>query len=571
MSDAAIGFGSGISRGLANVFAQDRQNTITREREREDRDRQNAVVLIDHLFKSGRVQDYADLEPLMDVALGLRGGKKGQNTKTHQMLAAALAPTFGGGSGGTGTGPDPDRILGAPPSGSEAPSPPAPGQPPSTVSSTGEITGLAPQPGAADAAPPQATPSPGAAPPGATRPLETSLGGIRLRTDEGMAEAAIELEQRKYEAQAKRAREIYESFKDVDKDFTLRDAMRAAGFDVDVYRGSRGSGSISQFGSFGAYLAQKQAEKAQAGDPSPLTSDEILAGRTEFYAANRSMGVNREALARAEYGAAFAELTPEQQQAVIKREVALIGDQSYARGYNTTAATEQAQFAAPIDATTAKATNLPVGTSAADVAGQTILTDAEQKVVSSLGGVADTIRDIRNRLVPAALPKTSELTGTLTAGPAYQYRKRVTHTKEIAALESAVANTVNALARAREQSGAQTEPDIRRAEQALVTIQTSLLNGDTIETAQARIDESLKILEEVTARLPKQATPVTPPGGGTRPPRPGGLDPSRPFNDLTDAGRRNRARQALLSAPGGPYEATDATIDQFLRQNPTFK
>lgn len=501
---SAVDFGSGIARGLAGAFSQDRQNTMQREREREDRDRQNASFLIDHLMKSGRVEDYADLQPLFDVALGLRHGKKGESTKTHAMLSAVLKPTFGAG-GGDGS---------AAPSGSPGPGA-APAAPPSTsvVDSSGAIA-----PALTDAAEPSAPQAPSAAAPAAgAHPTSTSLGGIRLRTDEGMQEAQLALDERKFRVQAQRARDIYNSFKQFDSDFTLRDAMRAAGFDVDVNRGSRGAGTISQLGTFGAYLAKKQSEKAATGDDSPLTSDEVLTARSEFYAANRSMGVNREAIARELYGKAFALLDQSQQAEVIKKETSLIGQQAYSR----TASTELAQFNAPIDAATAKATNLPVGTTGPQVAGQTILTDAEQGVQQSLAGLSTTLTDIRDRLIPAALPHTSDITGTLTAGAAYQYRKRVSHTKEVAALESTVANTVNTLAKARGQVGAQTEPDIDRAMQALVNTQASLLNGDTVETAQQRINESMKILDEVLARLPKQAMPATPaatvPAGGRGP------------------------------------------------------
>ncbi len=426
-----------------------------------------------------------------------------------------------------------------------------------------------PQAGAAGPSPAGPSPS-AAAPAGVPSPLETSLGGIRLRTDEGMAEHGLALEQRKFQAQVQRARELYTSLQEFDKDFTLRDALRAAGMDVDIYRGSRSAGSIAQLGSFGAYLSQKMAEKEAAG-LGPWTGDDTLNSRAEFYAQNRSMGVGLESVARMLFDKPPQLLTPEELTIARQKVTSLIGTDASTRSYASTAATEQAQFNAPIDPATAKATNLPVGTTGPQVAGQTILTDAEQKTQSSLTGVLDSVKDIRDRLVPAALPRTREITGTMTAGAEYQYRKRISHPEQIAALEAAVANTVNALARAREQSGAQTEPDIRRAEQALVQTQTSLINGDTVETSTARINESLKILEDVLGRLPKQAVPVTPAartpqpartGGATRPPQGAAAPPT------DDPARRTRARQALLA---GGYQTDDATIAEFLRLNPGFR
>lgn len=492
-AQSTLGFGAGLAEGLAGVFSAKRQNDQALARDRENRNAQIGMGVLNHLITSGRIASYDDLMPYVDLTLGT-GGKKPKKGEIspHDILSQVLAPTFSaaGGAGAAASGGIPSA------------SPPAAGvqATPSDAAVVADMGRTATPAGAPAAAAPVAAPaSAPTAPTGQPR-----QSGIRLLSDAEMVERQVSnegiAEKATMERRSKLARELYEQFKTVDNDFTLYDALAMAGFRTDYNRqyGSTASGIMRGFD------AQVQRKAQELGRP--LTTAETEELRTTWFAANRSGGTNREALARAKFGQAFNLLTPPQQQEIIAAETALIGGQSYAR----TAAGNQADFNAPLTPTQAQTANLPVGTTGPQVAGQSILKDAEVEQRRSTESLKTTLADIRDRLVPAALPKADSL-GGLAPGAAFALRRRSPEFRDqIAALESAVNNVVNVAARTvAGQRGAQTEKDAARAEAAIVALKDAVLTGDTVESATVRINESLKIIDEVLSKLPQQAVPTT--------------------------------------------------------------
>lgn len=573
--NGAIDFGGGFATGLASAFGEKRAHDRDLERDRENR---NAVIgrdVLGYLIQSGRIAEYGDLMPYVDLALGSpSGGAKGKKPKKgdldpHEIMQFALGPMLqaqaGGASGAPAAGSPPGATAPAPVGGDPLATPGAPAASPrpetsdrgvnqSIVKAMGASATVSGQPPVSQATTGGAPPVPGPAPQGAPtgQPGATGQPGIRLLSDAEMIERETSNAALKAKgiatAQAKLARDFYEQFKAIDPDFTLYDALAMAGMKTDFNRQySTGAGGMLR--GLDAHLAKLEAEKG-----SPLTSEEELAGRAAWFAQNRSGGVNREALARAKYGKAFVQLSETEAADIIKSETALLGQQSYSR----TAGGNQADFNAPITPTQAQTAQLPVGTTGPQVAGQLVLKPEQIEARKSTESLVTQLQHIKADLL-GALPKKGEL-GELAPGAALALRRRhPQYRDQVAALEAAVNNIVNVVARTvGQQRGTQTERDAMRAEAAIVALKDAVLTGDTQESAAIRIDETLRVITDVLGKMPSQAQPQTGGAAGT------GTAPAA----TPDSGRRARARAALV---GAGKLADDATITKFLQLNPNFK
>lgn len=242
----------------------------------------------------------------------------------------------------------------------------------------------------------------------------------------------------------------------------------------------------------------------------------------------RSGGIDRETISREPRfgGMAFARQSPEGVAAVDaevrRRAVQQAGNTAYSR----TAATEQAQFNAPIDAPTAQRLGLPVGPPSAVYAGQAVPTLTQQDRRRTLTDVKDQLHEVRTNLLKV-LPAEKELAGLL---PGLTNNLRAAYFARVPAaeLETAVNAVLSTLDRAvNEARGTQTEQDARRAYSLMVNVQRNWLNiiqGDTQETAAARITQTLGVIDRILTRLP--ATPVPQAGTGRGGPQVGTPPPS---------------------------------------------
>lgn len=246
----------------------------------------------------------------------------------------------------------------------------------------------------------------------------------------------------------------------------------------------------------------------------PTTKAPIPGFRPHTGASNYRYGQNREALSRDLFGKNFADLAPPEVAEVMTREQALIKQTATSRSEGTNAAV----MTKPIGVGEAQRTNTVVGTTPADYAGQEVPSTQEQDQRRGVQSVKTQLDHIRTLLV--ALPKSTDL-GGLAPGASLALRRRTPSTRnQVAALEAAIDNVVNVLARTvGQQRGAQTEQDATRAYNTVVSLKARLLDplaGDTQESAAARIDETQRYLDTVLQALPGTPVPVKPktPGAG---------------------------------------------------------
>lgn len=225
-------------------------------------------------------------------------------------------------------------------------------------------------------------------------------------------------------------------------------------------------------------------------------------------------GVTREALARATFGKDFNKLDQPDAAYVLELEKQQAQDLSRLRAKGT----ELGQFESPIDLSTAQRTGMPVGATAANMAGQRIPTTAQVDRRRSVMALQDQLQHIKGLLT--VLPKSSDVIGGLAPGLVLATRRRdPRYRTQVAQLEAAVNNVVNVVARAvGEQRGTQTEQDAVRAEQAIVQLRDAFLRGDTQESALARIQETEGFIGTILNQLPApvvgQPPPETTPGSG---------------------------------------------------------
>jgi hypothetical protein len=518
MPSGALDFGGGLAKGLATVFGNQR---AAEDQKARDTAAQRAAFgrdLLPEVLKRLKSPDDLPLVmPYLDEALGTTGAKfKKGEIDPRDFIMQALGPAFSGAGSPSGPASSGEAVG--------RPAAPAPGVgagavTPATPAQSDEAVVrqmFAPRPNASTVAevpvtaqtPPVAqTPGAGGSAAVAPAAAPAKRPGLQLLSDAELIERNTSNEavvaNATMQRQTKLARDIYDQFKDLDDDFTLYDALAMAGFRTD-YNRQYASGAAGQ--TMRGLDAQIQRREAELGRT--LTADEALEERAKYFAQSRSV-TDREAISREKYGVATNLLTPEQQADVNATYEAQIGNRAYRR----TAAGNEADFNAPLTPAQAQASNLPVGTTGAQVAGQSILKDAEVEQRRTTESLRDTLTDIDTRLIDAALPDENELAGKLP-GAASEIRRRTTHRNEFAALEAAVDNIVNVAARVvAGAKGAQSEADAKRAENAVVGLKNSIfdpLAGDTRQSAKARIKETLKIVNEVLAKLPTQATPGTP-------------------------------------------------------------
>ena len=446
-----VGFGGGLARGLANVFSRKRQTDQEQANIAQQRKDRIFGAILPVLMENA--QEPADLQPFFEShypeMFGTTGkGKKGGSP--FDQLAQFIGPALGGGGSTDDQGP------------------PVPADVAATM----------------PAAPAQ--------------PAQRTLLGVPVLSNEQKIDREVRTKTAVSEGLMKRAETvILPALKAVDPDATIYDAMRILGVRADAPQDR----TITPAKLFQDQLTRKATELGRA-----LTAEEVGQLRKQWEENGGANGIyrfgqDREALAKSIFDKPFGNLTQQESAIVIREEQAMLGKEAESRASGT----GQGRFTAPADLRTAQQTGVPVGTSAADVAGQAVPTQPQAERRRSVETLKTELSNIKNLL--GVLPKEGEL-GALAPGAAYALRRRnPAYRNDIAKLESAINNVVNVMARSvGEQRGTQTERDALRAEAAIAQIRDAFLTGDTQESANARIDQSLLVLDSILNALP--ATPV---------------------------------------------------------------
>jgi hypothetical protein len=460
---SVLGFGGGFAKGLANALLQNRERSDQQAREAE----------------AAKFRQFQTLNPV-----ALQAAQDTGDWSAYEGFLTGYFPDLAKQQKKTGFSfQDLGPLLSAP--GLREPTPVGEGQTPAAAAASGTIPQLNIPSTVAEGMPTPpdgvlpsralvapATPAAPAPPPPAADPRQSFLG-FQMLSPEQQAERETTQEIGKLErtrtAQINLARRMLPQLKAIDESITLEDALRYVSKGELVTPASRAaSGNLYRY------------------------------------------GVDREALAKELFDKPYDSLTKQEASIVLREEKTMLEKESEARGTGTATA----RFNAPADIPTAQAGGVPVGTRAADVSGQAVPTQAIRERRKSVEELKENLTHIKSNLL-GVLPKKGEL-GELAPGAVYTVRRRLPkYRTDIAKLESAINNVVNVMARSvGEQRGTQTERDALRAEAAIAQIRDALLTGDTQESASARIDESLRVLDGILGRLPTEPVPTKPAATG---------------------------------------------------------
>ena len=228
-------------------------------------------------------------------------------------------------------------------------------------------------------------------------------------------------------------------------------------------------------------------------------------------------GQLREAIAQREFGRSFGDLNQQEAGRVLELEKVEVGALSASRAKGT----EQGQFEGPIDVRTAQQTGTTVGATSQQYSGQRVPTAQERLRGQNAQNVRGQLQRIRGQL--GVLPRQADVVGGQFPGAIMTAKRLGRDTRaQVAQLESAINNIRAVLTRTMQANvGTETEKDAERALTTLVNLHASIFNpagGDTQESAMARIDETIKYLDQVMQTIP--AAPV-PNQIGNAPPAPG--------------------------------------------------
>jgi hypothetical protein len=222
-------------------------------------------------------------------------------------------------------------------------------------------------------------------------------------------------------------------------------------------------------------------------------------------------GVNREAIAEAEFGANFDSLTQPQKQIVMRKE------QEYfaSTAQNRIEGAGAGRMNVPSDFRTSQLAGVPVGSRAAQALGQRVGSIAQQTRRTAAGEILGQLDHIKTLLSP--LPKQGEL-GALAPGATMAIRQRTPAYREsLATLTSAINNIRASLTRTMQANvGTETEKDAERALSTLVDFEGRLLDplrGDTQESATARLNETIDYLKQIIGSMPGAPQLGAPPPG----------------------------------------------------------
>lgn len=233
-------------------------------------------------------------------------------------------------------------------------------------------------------------------------------------------------------------------------------------------------------------------------------------------------GTAVEERAKRMYNKTYAELDNVEAEAVYqqlrKENPEAAAEIAHARGRATGDEQIATKFNTPLSPDEAAQQGVAVGTTPAQMVGQTPQTTAMQDLRRNSAMLKELLPNVKET-IRAALPSQQEIFGNLTPGLVMKARRLdPRYRNQIAAMESAVNLLVNNIARVvGGAKGAQSEKDAMRAEAAITNLKEGWITGDTAESAEARIDEAMAAIDAVMATLPAEIAPTATPGVAPKP------------------------------------------------------
>jgi len=287
-------------------------------------------------------------------------------------------------------------------------------------------------------------------------------------------------------------------------------------------------------------------------------SGQPIAGFRPKAGAPARYGTALEAATQRLFGVSYGQATQEQQKAAEAEVEAAAGRTTKARGTATT----EVKLDAPIGVANALRYGVPATTTLRQLQDKIPLSQADQDKVHGISTLEGTLNEVE-ALVPKVFPKVEPgLKGRLQTALSL-FSQSVGRSEDLTKLHAAIASTMAGIVRANGVTQRLNQKELDLAQQQM--IDTSALHGDTLVSAQAK----LEILRDLLSRVEigpvgQEARPQTQPGP---PPAPGAtpVTPARvpPRPQASGAGKGPNAPVAglhidmatgqLVTADGRPF------------------
>lgn len=257
----------------------------------------------------------------------------------------------------------------------------------------------------------------------------------------------------------------------------------------------------------------------------PDTQQPLAGFRPRTTTGSTSMGADREAIARELYGAGFAQLTQPQQANVNQQAISRTRDIAYQRGMGSGQAKIAVELATPIGPSAARLYNVSPTTTLGELQNTIGLSDEQKSRVYAVGQIDQLVEDI-DALIPQVFPNVPEGFGGKIKTALSLGMQKFAGDQDLATLDASINAALAQVAQLSGQPGSRlSDRDIELAKSTLANLSPAIFNGDTINTARARVQVIKQLLEKAKGSIP--TTPqigAPPPAAGA--PRPQAAAPA---------------------------------------------
>jgi len=277
----------------------------------------------------------------------------------------------------------------------------------------------------------------------------------------------------------------------------------------------------------------------------PDTGRPLEGFRPRTTTGSRSLGADRESLAKEMFGKTASQLTSEQMAKVNVKLPEFAGEMAEGRGLGTGRAKTATELAAPIGPTAAALYNVPPTTTLAQLSQTNTLRPEQQEKVASLGQV-DQLLDEIGEALPLVFPDVEPgVWGRLQTQFALG-TKKLAADEDLAVLDASISAALAQVAQLSGQPGSRlSDRDVEMAKNTLVELKPQLFGGDTLKTAQARLGVVRRLLEKAKSAVPSKTAAPT----GTKPPT------GAPGAPATAPGATTPAVAPVAAPAAGPGKA----------------
>jgi hypothetical protein len=247
-----------------------------------------------------------------------------------------------------------------------------------------------------------------------------------------------------------------------------------------------------------------------AGQPIPNFNPRTTTGST-------SMGADREAVARELFGLPYVQLNQTQQGTVNTTAITRAGQKAEATGLGTGRAQIATKLATPIGPTAARQYNVNPTTTLGELHNTIGLTDVQKQRIYAVGQLDTMIKDIETGL-PKVFPNVQPgIGGAITTALSLGIQK-LSADDDLAGLDAAINGALAQVAQMTGQPGSRlSDKDLELAKSLLANLKPTLFGGDTLATAQARLNVLKELMNKAQESIPTTPQIGAPPPAGGKP------------------------------------------------------